>query len=125
MFQQFPMGSMSWHGVPYQMMVMPLKARIHFKSVLRLLLLPRAISSPMFCRAKTVRKVCRGSWVSPSSWDFSGCVSHSVVWRCSPVDRFHHDDVISFVGVGWIFAAVGALVLFIAQGPYATAGTWF
>jgi copper transport protein len=32
--------------------------------------------------------------------------------------------VISFVGVGWIFAAVGALVLFIAQGPYATAGTW-
>jgi len=32
--------------------------------------------------------------------------------------------VISFVGVGWIFAAVGALVLFIAQGPYTIAGTW-
>ena len=32
--------------------------------------------------------------------------------------------VISFVGVGWIFAAVGALVLFVAQGPYTIAGTW-
>ena len=26
--------------------------------------------------------------------------------------------------IGWIFAAVSALVLFVAQGPYATAGTW-
>jgi copper transport protein len=32
--------------------------------------------------------------------------------------------VIAFVGVGWIFAAVGALVLFVAQGPYTIAGTW-
>ena len=32
--------------------------------------------------------------------------------------------VISFVGIGWIFAAVSAIVLFVAQGPYTTAGTW-
>lgn len=32
--------------------------------------------------------------------------------------------VIAFVGVGWIFSAVSALVLFVAQGPYTIAGTW-
>jgi copper transport protein len=32
--------------------------------------------------------------------------------------------VIAFVGIGWVIAAVSALVLFVAQGPYTTAGTW-
>ena len=32
--------------------------------------------------------------------------------------------VITCVGIGWIFAAVSALVLFVAQGPYTIAGTW-
>ena len=32
--------------------------------------------------------------------------------------------VITCIGIGWIFAAVSALVLFVAQGPYTIAGTW-
>jgi copper transport protein len=32
--------------------------------------------------------------------------------------------VITCVGIGWIFAAVSALVFFVAQGPYTIAGTW-
>ena len=32
--------------------------------------------------------------------------------------------VIAFIGIGWAFTAVSALVLFAAQGPYTTAGTW-
>jgi copper transport protein len=32
--------------------------------------------------------------------------------------------VITCVRIGWIFAAVSALVLFVAQGPYTIAGTW-
>ena len=32
--------------------------------------------------------------------------------------------VIAFIGIGWAFTAVSALVLFAAQGPYTIAGTW-
>ena len=32
--------------------------------------------------------------------------------------------VISLIGVGWFFSVIGAVALFVAQGPYTIAGTW-
>ena len=32
--------------------------------------------------------------------------------------------VITFIGIGWVFSVIGALALFVAQGPYTIAGQW-
>lgn len=32
--------------------------------------------------------------------------------------------VITLIGVGWFFSAIGAIALFVAQGPYTIAGRW-